>query len=99
MLHTAAHCTGLDSLTTRSTFAALRSREFSRLDDAGHAYLDHTGATPCPVSLVHRHAGFLGREVLGNPHSENPTALRSTTLMEQAHAAVLRFFDADPVEY
>jgi selenocysteine lyase/cysteine desulfurase len=84
---------------TRSTFAALRNSEFSRLDAAGHAYLDHTGATPYPISLVHRHAGFLGREVLGNPHSENPTAFRSTTLMERAQASVLRFFDADPAEY
>jgi selenocysteine lyase/cysteine desulfurase len=85
--------------STWSKFAALRSREFSRLDAAGHAYLDHTGATPYPISLVHRHAGFLDREVLGNPHSENPTALRSTTLGERAQATVLRFFDADPAEY
>ena len=89
----------LTASTTRSKFAALRSREFSRLDAAGHAYLDHTGATPYPVSLVHRHARFLDREVLGNPHSENPTAARSTALIEQVRAAVLRFFDADPDEY
>jgi selenocysteine lyase/cysteine desulfurase len=83
----------------RIVFEALRARDFARLDAAGHTYLDHTGATPYPVSLVRRQARFLELETLGNPHSENPTALRSTELMEQARIDVLRFFDADPAEY
>ncbi len=37
--------------------------------------------------------------MLGNPHSKNPTSLASTQLVEEARAAVLEFFSADPAEY
>ena len=32
--------------------AALRAREFGRLDDGGHAYLDYTGSALYPDRLV-----------------------------------------------
>ena len=80
-------------------FAALRSREFGRLDDGGHAYLDYTGSALYPDRLVAAHATALRGTVLGNPHSESPTSLASTALVNEARARVLRFFDADPDEY
>jgi selenocysteine lyase/cysteine desulfurase len=80
-------------------FAALRAREFGRLDDGGHAYLDYTGSALYPDRLVAGHATALRASVLGNPHSESPTSLASTGLVTEARARVLRFFDADPDEY
>ena len=83
----------------RSDFAALRAREFGRLDDGGHAYLDYTGSALYPDRLVAAHATMLRGSVFGNPHSESPTSLASTALVNEARARVLRFFDADPDEY
>ena len=80
-------------------FAALRAREFGRLDDGGHAYLDYTGSALYPDRLVAAHATALRGSVLGNPHSESPTSLASTALVTEARTRVLRFFDADPDEY
>ena len=37
--------------------------------------------------------------VFGNPHSVNPTSSAATVLVEQARAAVLRFFNAPESEY
>ena len=80
-------------------FAALREREFARLDDGGHAYLDYTGSALYPDRLVAAHTTALRGSVFGNPHSESPTSLASTALVNEARARVLRFFDADPDEY
>ena len=77
----------------------LRQREYKRLDQQGHVYLDYTGGGLYPESLVREHADFLQKSVLGNPHSQNPTSLASTHLMQQARADVLRYFRADPDEY
>ena len=74
-------------------FAALRRREFSRLDATGSAYLDYTGSALYPESLVRRDGRRLLRGVLGNPHSESAPSLASTEAMEEARApdaAVLR---------
>jgi selenocysteine lyase/cysteine desulfurase len=80
-------------------FAALRAREFARLDADGHAYLDYTGSALYPASLVDAHAALLRDAVLGNPHSDSPASLASSALMAEARARVLRFLDADPDEY
>ncbi len=77
----------------------LRQREYRRLDQQGHVYLDYTGGGLYPERLVREHADFLQKAVLGNPHSQNPTSLASTHLMQQARADVLRYFRADPDEY
>jgi selenocysteine lyase/cysteine desulfurase len=85
--------------TAAVDFAALRAREFGRLDDGGHAYLDYTGSALYPDRLVAAHATALRGSVLGNPHSESPTSLASTALVNETRTRVLRFFDADPDEY
>ena len=82
-----------------TTLDELRRREFSRIDEQGHIYLDYTGGCLYPASLVRDHADMLQRLALGNPHSQNPTSLAATRLVEQARTDVLRYFDADPDEY
>ncbi len=77
----------------------LRQLEYRRLDQQGHVYLDYTGGGLYPDKLVREHSEFLRKTVLGNPHSQNPTSLASTHLMQQARKDVLRYFRADPQEY
>ena len=76
----------------------LRSREFSRLDETDHAYLDYTGAALYPMSLVDAHAAMLRDVVLGNPHSESQASLASSALVAEARARARRFFRADDYE-
>ena len=78
--------------------SALRSREFSRLDETDHAYLDYTGAALYPMSLVDAHAAMLRDAVLGNPHSESQASLASSALVAEARERVRRFFNADDYE-
>ncbi|HEY54461.1 MAG TPA: aminotransferase class V-fold PLP-dependent enzyme [Caldilineae bacterium] len=77
----------------------LRRRDFTRLDEQGHTYLDYTGGGLYAISLVEKHARLLEQSILGNPHSQNPASLASTHLVDQARADVLRYFNADPEEY
>ncbi|NOX61193.1 MAG: aminotransferase class V-fold PLP-dependent enzyme [Chloroflexi bacterium] len=77
----------------------LRAQEFARVDDQGHIYLDYTGGSLYPERLLREHMALLSQAVLGNPHSQNPTSLAATSLVEQARADVLAFFNADPEEY
>ncbi|HYH78985.1 MAG TPA: aminotransferase class V-fold PLP-dependent enzyme [Longimicrobium sp.] len=81
------------------TFAELRRREFSRLDDLGHVYLDYTGAGLYAESQVRAHSEYLCHSVLGNPHSRNPTSQAATKKVEEAREKVLAFFNADPAHY
>ncbi len=76
-------------------FAALRHREFARLDEQDHCYLDYTGSALYGVSQVQAHARLLESGLFGNPHSESSSARASTQLIEEARAAVLRFLDVD----
>ena len=76
-------------------FAALRRREFARLDAQRHCYLDYTGSALYGASQLQAHARLLETGVFGNPHSESSTARASTAIIERARAAVLRFVDVD----
>jgi molybdenum cofactor sulfurtransferase len=80
-------------------FADLRRREFSRLDELGHVYLDYTGAGLYAEGQVRAHAEYLCHSVLGNPHSRNPTSQAATRKVEEARLKVLEFFNADPESY
>ena len=80
-------------------FAALRRREFARLDATDSVYLDYTGSALYPESLVRRDGRRLRRNVFGNPHSESGPSLASTEAMEHARRLAMRFFDADPRDY
>lgn len=80
-------------------FAALRAREFTRLDSRGEAYLDYTGSGLYPESAIRWHCDALQRGVFGNPHSAHGPSRASTDAAEVARAAVLAFVDADPAQY
>lgn len=80
-------------------FRGLRRREFSRLDDAHHAYLDYTGSGLYGETQIRWHRDWLTARVLGNPHSENPASLAATDEVEKVKRRVLRFFDCDPDEF
>lgn len=77
----------------------LRAREYARLDQQQHIYLDYTGGGLYADSQLRAHMELLRQNVFGNPHSTNPTSLAMTQLIERARAAVLRYFNAAPEEY
>jgi molybdenum cofactor sulfurtransferase len=77
----------------------LRLREFGRLDEQQHVYLDYTGAALYPRCLARDHIALLEQFVLGNPHSANGASLTATRLMEGVRRDVLRYFNADPAHY
>ena len=79
--------------------AALRRREFSRLDREKLAYLDYTGSALYAECQLRSHRAVLAHGVFGNPHSESDPSRASTALIEKARGLVLRFLDADPDRY
>jgi selenocysteine lyase/cysteine desulfurase len=80
-------------------FEELRAREFGRLDEGGHVYLDYTGSGLYADCQLRDNDERLEHHVLGNPHSENPASLAATEMVECARTDVLDFFGADPEEY
>ena len=79
--------------------AELRRLEYGRLDEGDQVYLDYTGGGLHAASQIDAHAELLRARVLGNPHSNNPTSLASTELVERARRVVREFFNAPPDEY
>jgi molybdenum cofactor sulfurtransferase len=77
----------------------LRATEYGRLDATGNVYLDYTGGSLYADSQVEEHHRLLRERVFGNPHSFNPTSSASTVLVEEARAAVLRWFGASEDEW
>ncbi|CAD6891368.1 unnamed protein product [Tilletia controversa] len=77
----------------------VRRKEYKRLDDQKQVYLDYTGASLYPASLLKEHATILKRGVFGNPHSTNPTSQASAFFEEKARSAIFDFFDADAEEW
>jgi selenocysteine lyase/cysteine desulfurase len=75
-------------------FNQLRKKEFSRLDEQGHVYLDYTGGCLYPQCLVDAHHEFLRQAVYGNPHSTNPASQLSERFVNVARQRVLDFFNA-----
>jgi selenocysteine lyase/cysteine desulfurase len=77
----------------------LRAREYRRLDEQGHIYLDYTGGSLYAESQLNAHWEMLRRGVFGNPHSSNPTSRAMTEQVEHTRAFVLDYFHASPNEY
>lgn len=77
----------------------VRAADYARLDRSGHIYLDYTGGGLYAESQLRQHFDLLSANVFGNPHSQNPTSLAMTHLVEQARDHVLAFFHASPDEY
>src|SRR2546428_3160540 len=84
--------------STRS-LDTLRNREYARLDDGNHTYLDYTGGGLYAMSQIRAHHALLADSVFGNPHSLNPTSMATTRLVEQARQYVAHYFNAAPEEY
>jgi selenocysteine lyase/cysteine desulfurase len=83
-----------EGLFENEFFEALREEEFSRLDKAGQTYLDFTGGNLYGVSQLKRHMRILQENVMGNPHSTNPSSQYATKLVEEARQRVLDYFNA-----
>lgn len=83
----------------KAEFDELRSREYARLDELDQVYLDYTGSGLYAESQIQQHMELLRKGVFGNPHSNNPTSLAMTHLVDQARSCVLEYFNADPDEY
>ncbi|HEY6137095.1 MAG TPA: aminotransferase class V-fold PLP-dependent enzyme [Thermoanaerobaculia bacterium] len=77
------------------TFAELRRREFSRLDEQRHTYADYTGSALYGASQLRAQQALLAGEIFGNPHSESPASRATTEAIERARDLVLQFFGAD----
>jgi selenocysteine lyase/cysteine desulfurase len=77
----------------------LRRREYGRLDEGDHVYLDYTGGGLPATRQIDEHIELLRTAVLGNPHSNSPASLASTELVERARRDVLRFFKAPEDDY
>ena len=71
----------------------LRANDYARIDAGRQVYLDYTGGALHAASQVQQHLGLLSEQVLGNPHSVNPTSMAMTAQVERARAAVLAWFN------
>lgn len=75
-------------------FEILRNVEYKRLDTHKQVYLDFTGGNLYAKSQILEHQDLLINNILGNPHSTNPTSQLSTKLVEEARQKVIDFFNA-----
>ncbi|MCO6494446.1 MAG: aminotransferase class V-fold PLP-dependent enzyme [Bacteroidetes bacterium] len=75
-------------------FEYLRKNEYARLDEHQHTYLDYTGGGLYAKSQIESHFKLLTQNILGNPHSTNPSSLLATQLVAEARQKVLDFFNA-----
>ncbi len=76
-----------------------RETEYGRLDAQKQIYLDYTGGGLYAECQLDDHMEILKTQVLGNPHSANPTSLAMTEMVEGTRHAILRYFNASPDEY
>ena len=82
-------------LTHNDFFDILRNVEYKRLDNNKQVYLDYTGGNLYAKSQIMEHQDLLINNILGNPHSTNPTSQLATKLVEEARQKVIDFFNAE----
>ncbi|MBX9854880.1 MAG: aminotransferase class V-fold PLP-dependent enzyme [Gemmatimonadaceae bacterium] len=90
---------GSSAESDEAWFCTWRRRELARVDAAGLAYLDYTGASLFAASVVAQDVSRLSTTVLGNPHSHSAPSLAATDAIARARQAVLEFLGADDAEY
>ena len=83
------------SLAHSDFFEILRNVEYKRLDNNKQVYLDYTGGNLYAKSQILEHQDLLINNILGNPHSTNPTSQFSTKLVEEARQKVIDYFNAE----
>jgi len=71
----------------------LRATEYRRLDEQRQVYLDYTGGALYAESQLRQHLELLHGGVFGNPHSANPSSVRTTDLVERTRRSVLNYFN------
>lgn len=71
----------------------------SKEDYLETVYLDHAGTTPYPRSSVEGFATDMKSKLLGNPHSNSPSSMLSTEVIESTRFQALEFFKADPKHF
>ena len=76
-------------------FNELREKEYYRLSENKHTYLDYTGGNLYSEQQIKAHTKLLMNNVFGNPHSTNPTSQLATHLVEDARKRVIEFFNAE----
>lgn len=76
-----------------------RSSEYSRLDTNRAVYLDYTGGGLYGETQLKQHFAFLRHQVLGNPHSVNPSSQASTERVEDTRRYILDYFNASAKDY
>jgi molybdenum cofactor sulfurtransferase len=81
------------SYATTEGLDALRASDYGRIDARAQTYLDYTGGGLHAASQIEAHLRQLGDEVLGNPHSVNPSSKAMTDRIERTRAAVLAYFN------
>ena len=72
----------------------LRAKDFARLDEQKHTYLDFTGGQLYGISLLEKHQQFLAKNILGNPHSINPSSALAERHVHETRKKVLEYFNA-----
>jgi selenocysteine lyase/cysteine desulfurase len=78
---------------------ALRAKDYARLDQQNHVYLDYTGSGLYATSQLQQHMDLLAHGIYGNPHSTNPSSHAATEIDESARDYVLHYFNASADEY
>lgn len=81
------------------SFEHLRSKNYARLDEAGHVYLDYTGGGLYAQNQLDEHFALLKTGVFGNPHSINPSSSAATELVEQCREDILSYFNTSAKDY
>ncbi|MCP5097409.1 MAG: aminotransferase class V-fold PLP-dependent enzyme [Chloroflexi bacterium] len=76
-----------------------RQTEYGRLDASKQIYLDYTGGGLYAAAQLQEHMEMLNSNVLGNPHSSNPSSSAMTELVEGARDYLLRYFNTTADEY
>ncbi len=79
---------------TTKSLDELRIKDFARLDEQRHTYLDFTGGQLYGVSQLKSHHDFLANAVLGNPHSINPSSALAENHIKETRKRVLDYFNA-----
>lgn len=88
--HQVQHTVDADELF----FNNLRKTEYEALDKQNQVYLDYTGGNLFAKSQLLKHQEMLLGNILGNPHSINPTSQKATDLVEETRQKVLEYFQA-----
>ena len=66
---------------------------------AATTYLDHAGATLYPRSLIETVSNDMINNTFGNPHSNSPSSILSSSRINSARMRLLHFFKADPEHF